>query len=202
MICDAVQHNLLKPFGGNSGLHPNCIATPFGFFIGDNTMKTIQNFPGYYVTKEGNVYSDRQRIVKKLLKLKLVTNLDGYLIVSLYRDKRRFQGKVHRLVAEAFLDNRPEGKCLVRHLDGNPTNNNVSNLRWGTPQENSVDMVKHHRSLKGKKNHAAKLTSEQVLMIRQTIKTGNITQQAIADNFGITKGHVNNIVKRRVWKHV
>ena len=33
-----IQNNLLKPDGGNSGLHPSCIATPFGFFVGDDKM--------------------------------------------------------------------------------------------------------------------------------------------------------------------
>ncbi len=38
MICYAVQNNLSKPFGGNSGAIPSCVATPFGFFIGDCAM--------------------------------------------------------------------------------------------------------------------------------------------------------------------
>jgi hypothetical protein len=44
----------------------------------------------------------------------------------------------HQLVAKAFLPN-PDNKLLVDHIDGNKSNNNVSNLRWVTPSENSFN---------------------------------------------------------------
>jgi hypothetical protein len=42
---------------------------------------------------------------------------------------------VHRLVCNAFLEN-PDNKALVDHIDCNKQNNNISNLRWATNQEN------------------------------------------------------------------
>lgn len=48
---------------------------------------------------------------------------------------------IHRLMAEAFLPN-PEGLPFVRHLDDNPFNNDLENLAWGTPKQNTADMVR------------------------------------------------------------
>ena len=46
---------------------------------------------------------------------------------------------VHRLVAETFIPN-PENKPFVDHIDRNPSNNDVTNLRWVTKQENMNNM--------------------------------------------------------------
>jgi hypothetical protein len=52
--------------------------------------------------------------------------------------------RVHKLVMEAFVGPCPPGKqCL--HRDGNGLNNRLENLRWGTPEENTQDMIKHGR---------------------------------------------------------
>lgn len=58
----------------------------------------------------------------------------GYLQVCIKRKTKN----VHVLVAEAFLGDRPEGHHVC-HTDGNKRNNSLSNLRYGTPQENWED---------------------------------------------------------------
>lgn len=68
--------------------------------------------------------------------LKTCADKKGYLRlrVTLEREKRCY--KVHRLVADAFLDN-PDGKTQVNHIDGDKTNNFVGNLEWATNAENA-----------------------------------------------------------------
>lgn len=63
----------------------------------------------------------------------------GHLCVSLDRSERH---RVHILVLEAFVGPRPEG-LLGLHRDGNPKNNHVDNLYWGTYSDNSRDAVRH-----------------------------------------------------------
>ena len=63
---------------------------------------------------------------------------NGYCEVGLTNlDNRKF-ALVHRLVAEAFIQN-PQNKPLIDHLDRNRQNNNISNLRWCTMSENMLN---------------------------------------------------------------
>lgn len=96
-------------------------------------IKDIKEFEGLYqITDDGRVYS-----IRKDKYLKPRKDKDGYLLVNLYKDKKQYTRKVHRLVAEAFIDN-PEGKSDVNHIDCQRDNNSVSNLEWVTHRENII----------------------------------------------------------------
>lgn len=73
----------------------------------------------------------------------------GYLSVNLGAGVRR---SVHTLVLEAFVGPRPEG-AVCRHLNGNPKDNRLANLAWGTPGENRRDTVKHGNDPRASKTH-------------------------------------------------
>lgn len=68
-------------------------------------------------------------------------NNHGYRIVAI----KKKQYKLHRLVAEAFITN-SESKQCVDHKDSNRTNNNISNLRWATKQENARNVLYGNKS--------------------------------------------------------
>lgn len=91
-----------------------------------NEWRPLTNMPEFSVNAYGRICR-----TETLREIKTYTNSRGYKIVTLNKKVKR----VHRLVAEAFLEN-PEGKEIVNHKDGNTINNNVENLEWTTASEN------------------------------------------------------------------
>lgn len=76
----------------------------------------------------------------------------GHLYLTLHRKgERRRQFFVHNLVLLAFVGPRPDGMPETRHLDGDPTNNYLENLRYGTSVENSDDQRMHGTHRNGRK---------------------------------------------------
>lgn len=74
--------------------------------------------------------------------------------------------QVHRLVLQAFgRNNRPGEEC--RHLDGNPANNRLENLQWGTRGENIADKARHETGNQGERHPLAKLTNSTAGLCRE-----------------------------------
>lgn len=107
--------------------------------------RPIVGFESHYsISERGDVMrTARGQRTKPGRILRHGTHRQGYGIVNLFVDGRNHTRLVHRLVAETFLGAAPAGKPLVRHLDGNPSNNHVSNLAWGDELENKADAAFH-----------------------------------------------------------
>jgi len=108
---------------------------------------------------------------------------------------------VHELVTRAFLGLRPEG-FQVRHLDGDPENNVVANLAYGTAKENVADKRRHGRLPVGDAVRHSKLSTRQVLDIRRRHAAGGVTFAALAREYGVSEFAISAIVKRKTWKHI
>lgn len=151
-------------------------------------IKIIPNFPNYAITECGNIWSD---LSFKVLKPGLS---HGHFKVILCKNKKRYNRYVHRLVLETFVGPCPP-KMECRHLDGNPQNNNLENLRWDTRSKNQIDAVKHgtHRTVK--------LTEQDVRMVVYMWRTKEFTQTEIAKLYDVTPSNIGCIVNKKSWKH-
>lgn len=105
--------------------------------------KDVVGFEGlYYVSNIGRVASAQFHGVNNFRLMSLFTDSLGYKFVKLRNWKKKIEisAPVHKLVAEAFLPN-PENKPQVDHIDTNPSNNSISNLRWVTVLENQRNPI-------------------------------------------------------------
>ena len=109
--------------------------------------KDVEGFEGHYqVSNHGRVRS----IKKEILVLKGEYQHNGYKRVCLWKDGRKQNKLVHRLVAIAFLQN-PSNYSDVNHIDEDKTNNHVANLQWCTHLYNM-----NFGSIKEKMSYASK----------------------------------------------
>lgn len=95
-------------------------------------------------------YIDARGRVRKSRLMEPIVHTNGYPCVRLTKARKRIRRSVHQLVLEAFVGPKPENQC-ARHLDGNPLNNQLSNLKWGTYSENAKDCVKHRGMMGARK---------------------------------------------------
>ncbi len=98
--------------------------------------KSVNGFANYEISSCGRV---RNATTERMLKSS--DDGRGYLKISLCKEGKSSTAKIHRLVAEAFVNN-PEGKRCVDHIDGDRTNNHRENLRYATHSENNRNTSK------------------------------------------------------------
>jgi len=166
--------------------------------------KDIIGFNGFYkVSNYGGIQS-LKRGFPRILKPYPVPA--GYLYITLCADNICKKYKVHRLVLETFVGPCPPGmEC--RHLDGDPSNNRIDNLCWGTRSENMKDVVKHGTlSINwpnncGQNNGMSKLNDKKVLEIDSLIMEG-IPLEEIARRFKVNRSTVSLIKLRQTWRHL
>ena len=176
--------------------------------LGEN-WKAISGFPGYEVSDQGRVRSylkSRGRnlgtyistTAQKILK----PHPDRFNRLALYlrKDGKTYRIFIHRLVLIAFVSPYPLGMETC-HNDGNPANNNLTNLRWDTRRNNAQDTIIHGTVLAGSKNPRAKLNESQVIQIREMAANG-IANKRLAEMFSVYPEHISGIIHRKYWTHI
>jgi hypothetical protein len=170
------------------------------------TWKQIPGYEGLYEASDLGRIRSLDRLLGHYTGAKVLRRgrpIDGsqqrYDIVNLSRDGKHKSFTRHTIIALTFIGPKPKG-MLVRHLDGNRQNNTAKNLAYGTSQDNSDDMKAHGTVLRGEQHGSAKLTAEEVRMIRELAPFHD--REFMAEQFCISLQQLSNIIHRRQWKHV
>lgn len=165
--------------------------------------RDIPGYEGYYqastlgkirsldrIVMQKNRWGTETKTIRKGRILGAIKTNGGYLRVTLTVGENRELIRIHSLIMLTFVGIRPVCE-LVRHLDGNPKNNNLENLAYGTPRANVIDVYRYGR-LNGV------LTLNQVLEIRDLLKSG-VSYSDIAWLYGVCKSNIGMINRRKIF---
>lgn len=181
--------------------------------------KDVKGYKGLYQISNFGKIRSLDRIVKtkgegkKLIKgVYLYPSLDknGYIKCTLSKDDKRKHLRLHRIVADHFIEKNKNHNLTVNHKDGNKLNNNSLNLEWCTSIENINHAFKIGlRSSSGEKNPKAKLTKDKVIQIRtifenniKKYKSRNSLIKELSNKFNVSISTISHIIYKNTWSNV
>lgn len=176
----------------------------------------VLGFEGLYeVSNFGNVRSVARRVRSGnsdgyrispgiVLSHRANKNRDGYIEICLVDHYgKRYNKKVHRLVAEAFLPN-PQNLPQVNHKDHDVANNNVANLEWCDAKYNALYSMHRRQNMRGKFGNAVAVYDldgnelGRYGSIRDAARHFNVHGQNICANLSGKQKHVKKMIFKRI----
>jgi len=181
----------------------------------EEIWKKIKNTNNIYlISNKGRLKTLNWRNSGKEVIMKPAPDKKGYLRTVIIIDNKPKTIKLHRLVAETFINN-PENKPQVNHVDCNKQNNMVNNLEWVTPQENFLHSVEHLKQksfvknigktsnlkhLIGEQIGTSKLTIKEVKEIRNKFIPRVYTRKILANEYNVKESTIKDIILKKSWR--
>lgn len=162
----------------------------------EEIWKDIKDYPNYMVSSMGRVKSLGNDKTRKEKILKPVKNNYGYLNVVLHNNGKRKMITIHRLVAEAFIENL-DGKPIIDHINTIRDDNRVENLRYCTYKENSNNLETKNNLRKALKG----INSISILQLNK--ETGEVIREWSSaidaqKEYGIANGNIGKCCKGKL----
>lgn len=146
---------------------------------------------------KGGPYS----FMTKTKELAQLLNDQGYMQLRLMVDGVKFTRKVHRMVAETFLDN-PDNLPVVNHLNSNRSDNRAENLEWCTVQQN----IQHSYDSGSNSNlgvlHPMAMFNEQIVLDIKLLGMKGYRPIDVANELDLEYHKVQKVLIRKNWKHI
>jgi predicted DNA-binding protein (UPF0251 family) len=153
----------------------------------DVSYALIPGHPLYAAGSDGSIWSCQSG---RWRRLKTRTATNGYLLVTLYQNKVTRYARVHALILEAFVGPRQVG-FVCRHLNGNQTDNRLSNLSWGTATENAQDRIRHGRGVTSvRQQQIAIKHPAELVTLALSLRSSGVPINRIVAETGISRGHL------------
>ncbi len=171
------------------------------------TWKPIKGYYGKYeVSNFGQVRSlllinryARMRRAKPLILKQGTTGLE-YRLVFLSKNGEIKGRTVHQLVLETFVGPRPKGFAGA-HLNGDRTDNRLSNLKWASYKENAGHKILHGTQIQGSDHWLSKLSDSDVKEIILNRNNGE-SSTLVGKRYGVTGSLIRHIRCGNGWKHI
>lgn len=172
--------------------------------------KWVPGFKGHYeLSNLGRVRSylfggvNRKRFLRKDPKYSKVFGRHRYRSCFVNTKGKHFNVSIPGMIMLAFIGKRPKGHHVC-HIDGNYRNNRLSNLKYGSPTENSRDRINHGTVPYGEKCYNSKFTTSAVQDILANYKwhSRSLGIRHFAKKHGVSEITVSYAINRKIWKHV
>ena len=131
----------------------------------------IEMLREYEVSSFGRIKSNKSNKLMTLLSWR-----SGHKYFGVWNSKKHFSISVSRMVLFAFVG-KPKRKQECSHLNGNPSDNRLVNLRWETHAENMARTIKHGTSIAGEKDPNCKWGRKLMLKVKKMIDRGERPKQ-------------------------
>ena len=183
----------------------------------EEKWKSIVDFPNYWISNYGKIISFKRNKNGTILKNK---KYKKHYYVRLYKNNKSFKKYIHILVYENFHDYKLKKNECIHHVDQDPENNYVDNLKLMTKSKhhslhnsgiNNPMFGKNHSQKtlkklsnlnKGEKNKQSKLTENLVLEIKRLLNENNLTHKEISKLFNVHRTTISYINNGKLWKHI
>lgn len=150
--------------------------------------RPVPTHHGYLASRDGQLLGPRGSILRPM------ASDAGHLYVLTYQRRPR-KLFVHRAVLFAWIGPPSVGE-ECRHLDGDPLNNHLTNLKWGTRIENMRDKARHGRERHGENKPGARLAVAAVEAIRRDSRSSRI----VGREYGVSHTAIQRIRRGERWQ--